>query len=251
MTDPADPNRELYASGLENVPIQVWTTKAFHAQWTAPIDPAKPPISAELSVAPADEQGLVGTITNNLPIEKFSDVALFWRGKAFDLGTDLPTGVPRAVSGSVAPGSGEPQITVWLNDGNKRGPVTTPYQSSTGYPYQNAGTTENPIFRLWPVLFTDAAVPGNLANAPNASLRRLDQSWRVGEDRPEQAILVLRIPTRETPAEDMAQSPESPSRLWLGELPTSGGIRPGLQGTLKQETYVRVFIPVKPAPTKK
>ena len=38
----------------------------------------------------------------------------------------------------------------------------------------------------------------------------------------EQAILVLRIPTRETPAEEMTRSAGSPSRLWLGELPTSG-----------------------------
>ena len=58
--------------------------------------------------------------------------------------------------------------------------------------------------------------------------------------------LRTRVPTRESQAEDMAQSPESPSRLWLGDLPTGGGTRPGLQGTLKQETYIRVFIPVRP-----
>ena len=39
IVDPTDPNRDLYATGLEGVPIQVWTTKAFTAQWTAPIDP--------------------------------------------------------------------------------------------------------------------------------------------------------------------------------------------------------------------
>ena len=67
-----------------------------------------------------------------------------------------------------------------------------------------------------------------------------------------QAILVLRVATRESAqAEDMARDPASPSRLWLGELPTSGGTRPGLQGTLKQETYIRVLIPVKQAPVKK
>ena len=48
-TDPVDPNRDLYAAGLEGVPIQVWTTKAFHAEWSAPLDPAKPPIVADLS----------------------------------------------------------------------------------------------------------------------------------------------------------------------------------------------------------
>ena len=67
-------------------------------------------------------------------------------------------------------------------------------------------------------------------------------------DRPEQAILLLRVATREDPsAETMTQSAESPSRLWIGELPTGNKPRPVVQGTLKQETYVRVFIPVKTA----
>ena len=78
-------------------------------------------------------------------------------------------------------------------------------------------------------------------------MRRIDQSWRVGNDRPEQAMLVLRLPTREDEAETMTKSPLSPSRLWIGSLPTGGGQRPAIQGRLKQETYIRVFIPVKTA----
>jgi len=257
MPDPADPNRDLYASGLESVPIQVWTTKAFSAQWTAVVDPNKPPISAELSVSRADPKGLVGTITNHLPVEKFSDVALFWRGHAYDLGTELPTGVAKAIGESAETGRGptavESNIRDWLNDTAKRysgaaKSVPKVQNSLSGF---EAGTTQQPNFRLWEVLFTDLAAEQRRVEAPNASLRRLDQSWRVGDDRPEQAILVLRIPTREAQAEEMTQSPESPSRLWLGELPTGGGARPPLQGTLKQETYVRVFIPVKQAPAKK
>jgi hypothetical protein len=42
----------------------------------------------------------------------------------------------------------------------------------------------------------------------------------------------------------MSQSGLSPSRLWLGKLPGESN-RPALIGTLYQETYVRVFIPVK------
>jgi hypothetical protein len=254
ITDPADPNRELYASGLEGVPIQVWTTKAFSAQWTATIDPNNPPVSADLSVSRADPKGLVGTITNHLPIEKFTDVALLWRGQAYDLGTELPTGIPKAISNSVEPGKSPAAVGTsvkdWLIDA-KRGPTTVAAKPQYQYGgYSDQGTTSNPVFRLWPILFADVAAEASRAQAPNASLRRLDQSWRVGEDRPEQAILVLRIATRESPAEEMTQSPESPSRLWLGELPTGGAARPALQGTLKQETYVRVFIPVKPVPAK-
>jgi hypothetical protein len=258
MPDPADPNRYLYASGLESVPIQVWTTKAFSAQWTAVIDPNNPPISAELSVSTAELKGLVGTITNHLPVERFSDVALFWRGHAYDLGTELPTGVAKAVSMSTETGRGptgvEFSVRDWLNDPAKRylgaAKSVPKVQNQLGGTFE-AGTTTQPNFRLWELLFTEIAADHMRTQGPNASLRRLDQSWRVGEDRPEQAILVLRIPTREASAEELTQSPESPSRLWLGALPTSGGTRPALQGTLKQETYVRVFIPVKQQPAAK
>jgi hypothetical protein len=257
MPDPADPNRNLYASGLESVPIQVWTTKAFSAQWTAVIDPKNPPISAELSVSNADPKGLVGTITSHLPVEKFSDVALFWHGHAYDLGTELPTGVAKAVNMSAETGRGptgvESSVRDWLTDLSKRyagAPKSVP-KGQNPYGSFDAGTTTQPNFRLWDVLFTEIAADHMRTQAPNASLRRLDQSWRVGDDRSDQAILVLRIPTREAQAEEMTQSPESPSRLWLGELPTNGGTRPALHGTLKQETYVRVFIPVKQQPPAK
>ena len=246
--DPADPNRDLYASGLEGVPIQVWTTKAFTAQWTAPIDPAKPPIGAELSVSQANKLVLVGTITNHLPVESFTDIALLWRGKAFDLGTVLPTDQPKVFSFST-----EQQADTalkWLTDGKRGGKITVPKPTNNRYG-ESEGTPGNPEFRLWRVLFTGLTSENELAQAPNASLRQLDQSWRIGDDRPEQAILVLRVATRESAqAEDMTRDPGSPSRLWLGELPTSGASRPALQGTLKQETYIRVFIPVKQAPVK-
>ena len=43
------------------------------------------------------EKVLVGTITNNLPVQQFSDIALIWRGKAFKL-DDLPVGVQKSFS---------------------------------------------------------------------------------------------------------------------------------------------------------
>ncbi|MBO0698233.1 MAG: hypothetical protein J2P46_07555 [Zavarzinella sp.] len=250
IVDPDDPNRDLYATGLEGVPIQVWTTKAFAGQWTAPIDPAKPPIVAELAQSPTDEKVVIGTITNNLPVEQFTNRALFWRGKVYEL-TDFPIGVPKSVSFSADVGTQD--LKTWLQTANReyRPPTQIPYPNYSGDP----GTTSNPRFQLWPLLFADAVTDMNSYQASNASLRKLDQSWRVATDRPEQAILVLRVGTDESvrmgiSAEDMTRSPMSPSRLWLGELPTSGKARPALQGTLKQETYIRVFIPVKPAAKK-
>jgi hypothetical protein len=256
-TDTADINRDLYASGLEGVPIQVWTTKAFYGQWTAPIDPAKPPVVADLSVSRTDENVLVGTITNNLPVGEFGgDIALFWRGKAFAL-QDFPIGVTKNLSVATEQGGAE-DVKTWVTDKKRYPPGVVPWtpQTTSSYPtYGNSssdvGTTSNPNFRLWPVMFADIATDANRSTAPNASLRRLDQSWRVGIDNPEQAVLVLRVPTKEGPAEEIARSAMSPSRLWLGKLPTAGGQRPALQGTLKQETYIRVLIPVKTGPAAK
>jgi hypothetical protein len=77
----------------------------------------------------------------------------------------------------------------------------------------------------------------------NASLRALDQSWRLrhGED---ELIVYGRVPVQDGEAKKVAEAPGSPSRLWLHELPQSGRKWPGLSGTLRQETYVRIFIPV-------
>ena len=36
------------------------------------------------------------------------------------------------------------------------------------------------------------------------------------------------------------------TRLWLGELPGEGKERPRLSGTLNQDTFIRVFLPVRP-----
>jgi hypothetical protein len=254
--DPLDPNRDLYAVGLEGVPIQVWTTKAFAAQWTAPIDPNKPPVTANLSVSRANENVLTGSITSHLPAERFTDIALIWRGRVLTL-ADLPPGVEKSISISADQGADRSMqpLSTWANANERLGPGERPWNPTLTTTYGgtfNQGTPTNPTFRLWNVLFNEAAPHSNTGSTPNASLRRLDQSWRVAPHSPEQAILVLRIPTRETPAEEMAQAPDTPSRLWIGALPTAGGKRPALQGTLKQETYIRVFIPVKQsAPPKK
>jgi hypothetical protein len=250
IVDPQDPNRDLYAAGLDGVPIQVWTTKAFTAQWAAAIDPNNPPIIADLTERTADK-ALVGSITNNLPIEQFSDIALVWRGKVFSF-ADFPRGVAKTFSFSADGGSERNvmDLKAWIESGDRYAGVPTKWSPKQQERYSSfdQGTTTNPVFRFWQLMFTEAAPYTLVGQTPNASLRKLDQSWRVGIDRGEQAILLLRVATREDPsAETMTRSAESPSRLWIGELPTGNKPRPAVQGTLKQETYVRVFIPVKSA----
>ena len=72
------------ASGLERVPIPVWSTRSFQASWRRAIDPDQPPIDGRAS-SPAgdatdDPNKLIGTITNNLPVE-LQSVTLFYRGQ--------------------------------------------------------------------------------------------------------------------------------------------------------------------------
>jgi hypothetical protein len=88
----------------------------------------------------------------------------------------------------------------------------------------------------------------------DASTRGLDQSWRLERqpvsglegDYRDEAVLVARTPIVSDRAEAVLDSKHSPSRLWLGELPgAEGATRPPVRGFLTQESYVRVYIPVR------
>jgi hypothetical protein len=79
--------------------------------------------------------------------------------------------------------------------------------------------------------------------------------WRITEEprgqrdtRTREAILIGRVRYPTGSAETMAADSNKPlpTKLWLGDLPTSGGPRPTLSGQLNQDTYVRVILPVRP-----
>src|SRR5262249_4610441 len=87
----------------------------------------------------------------------------------------------------------------------------------------------------------------------NHVCRGLDQSWRVGEvpantTGVRTAILFGKLARADGPADPLLRDNDArlASHLWLGELPSSGNPRPYLPGQLTHETYVRVFIPVRP-----
>jgi hypothetical protein len=77
----------------------------------------------------------------------------------------------------------------------------------------------------------------------NDGLRELDQSWRL-TDELDEAILLVHMNPRQGPAQEVNQHPATPSHLWLGALPGGSDPLPDLVGILRQDTYVRVFIPV-------
>jgi hypothetical protein len=80
----------------------------------------------------------------------------------------------------------------------------------------------------------------------NSMLRHLDEGWRISPSHKNEVILFGRTEVKEGKAEDLAKNDISPSRLWLGSLPETGKPRRELEGTIAQETYVRVYIPIMP-----
>jgi hypothetical protein len=227
------------ASALVGVPIQVWATKSFYARWELP---GPPPFNADLRHAPADSRVLIGTITNNLPVE-LQDVVLLHMNKYYELHR-LPPGVPQRID-ALGVGTGLAGANEWLKQ-----PFADPSPPAQGRSNSKSrGVGDFASLYLKPILFNKQLdinrtdVEGVLRNT---DLRHIDQSWRLS--RPEEVVLFGRVDPRagEGPAEKITRDGISPSRLWLGELPSSGKSRPALVGTMTQRTYVRVYIPVSP-----
>jgi hypothetical protein len=84
----------------------------------------------------------------------------------------------------------------------------------------------------------------------NSTLRTLDQWWRVKQRQREgplqEVILVARLKPRQGPAAAITRDPASPSQLWFRASTDPNAARVPPDGSLRQETYVRIFIPVQP-----
>src|SRR5205823_945975 len=86
--------RQSTAEGLVGVPIQVWSTKSFATSWQAPLDPAKPLVSADLRL-PDRNKPYSGTITSRLPVP-LEDVQIYWSGGSTGAWYSLDTLVPNS-----------------------------------------------------------------------------------------------------------------------------------------------------------
>ena len=230
-----------YADGLDGVPIQVWSTKAFAADWSAWMTPGEPLVESQLFHPPGDPEALSGKIVNRLPLGRLDNAYLAYAGNVYDLGTLAP-------GASVTPALGRDKIaTEWLRTNASLSGIGSDGNES----YNNYGNNTSSVrFRdlsLWGMLFYEkaAAKQGN-TNLQNASFRNLDQSWRLADDYRDQAILLARVTAVKGPAEDLMTGPDAPSptTLWLRDLPGSGEARTPVPGTLRQETYIRVYLPI-------
>jgi hypothetical protein len=216
------------ATGLEGVPIQVWTMKTFEGSWVRPLDPDKPPLVADLSFGGEGGRQLQGTITNQLPVN-LVDVHLIYSGQnkdVYSLGKPLVSDVPQRI---VARQTGT--VSDWLNNR-----ASQPMNVGPG---QRQVSGKEDIFKRIEFFQIDNR------QAQNVTLRNLDSSWRLRLKN--EVILVARVAQMQGNAEKVTADAVSPSRLWLGKLPSANDTRPSLLGNLTQDTYVRVFIPVKAA----
>lgn len=247
-TDPtSDPRR--VADALESVPIQVWSTKAFTANWTAPLDTDNPLVKSNLYHPASNSTALRGTFVNNLPVKELQNAILLYQGKAYKLGTLKPGQEVRPLAdNSVEDREWERRelgiTTLGQNTQEDQWGRPQP-RTREPQPTPTGSTSMN----LWSILFHEKAIGSGRAPM-NSSLRSLDQSWRLTAEFTNQAILIARVggSTRESGqnTDEILSDPTGPSPtvLWLYGLPTSGDPRRPIPGTLRQETYIRVFLPV-------
>jgi predicted small secreted protein len=217
------------ATGLERVPIQVWSTKGFQATWQAPLEDRAEPIRPELQRVGAD---LAGGITSNLPVT-LNDAVVFFRGKAYRIGT-LRSGAKVVINPSSTM-----QAENWFEfsatnftyqSGPKSGPVVANPEPSRSF--------------IKSLMFNESREKRDRKGlSRNGGLRELDESWRLRpEDPGNEAVLVGRVDFAAGDAEDVSNQKATITRLWLGSMP--GARREKIIGSLRQESYVRVYLPV-------
>jgi len=259
--DSASAKNLAYANGLESVPIQVWSTKAFTANWASLQDPAHPIIESNLRYLPQkDERGLPesleGTVTLKVPVGNIQEAFVFYRGKGYALPNGLTADVPVNLGFNSTDAikldeffamddryeeveSGD--VTMNPRVGGRR---------RTSNTVDARGAPGAAPLALYGLLFHDRAV-GKVRSPQNASLRTIDQSWRLSDRNADEVILLAKVRKVSEQPEEIMNAPggASPSKLWLKGLP-GRDIRTPLPGVLQQETYLRFYLPIKPSGAK-
>jgi hypothetical protein len=241
-----DPREETTPHGLSGVPIPVWMAKAFGASWE--MTAAQPPVVAELAyhrnpVAGKDTK-IIGTLQSNFAVD-LTDVWLFYADRCYPIEGGLPAGK----------GDRQP-VKVQLDAHQARLPREWYSEMAAGG--QRPSTSQglyDPSSIVKQVLFHEQLDPTHTLG--NQALRRLDLSWRLYEEPPRalpdrrtrEAILFARVKFLSGDARALTSDPSQPlpTQLWLGELPAAGRTPPPLTGTLNQDTFIRVILPVRPA----
>lgn len=243
---------EREAAGLRDVPIPVWASRSFAGSWRRRVKPGEL-IRVEKFGPTATGQKLTGEIFNQLPVE-LTEASLFYDGFWHRLPNDrLPVG-KTTIDFPIK----DVEIGSWLNERfravfSPRVAPTREFRRSAVTGSFNSEDTQR-VSSLMKGLLFHGSDNNPLATQSNSGLRSLDQGWRLRPQRVvgdggqkryfDEAILVGRVVQAPAAAEEVSRAGVSPTRVWLGRLPTSGQERAELPGFLGQDTYVRVYIPI-------
>jgi hypothetical protein len=227
------------AVGLSGVPIPVWTTKSFTASWAVPFDKNTLPFESKLTREVDKVLSISGTLKNNLPFD-LHDVGVVYRDKYY-AHPDIAKGA--MVQLKLDPQNEKP-LTSWVQ--------SNPFQIGQNLDWGNPNRFGSPSAGFDPklplrdLMFHERANPNGRQR--NHSHRPLDWSWRLaleGSESPVQEIVLVAQVGAEKGQLEAIQDLTNlrlPSRIWLGEQPAT-------QGTIQQDTYLRVLLPVAPQRT--
>jgi hypothetical protein len=241
-----DPSAPKFADALIDVPIKVWSVKSLSANWAADTDPAVPLVESKLIHPPADPTTVAGNVTLRLPVGKLTDSVMIYGDKVYKLG-DIESGVPYQVV--LDDSKVDPQ---WFSTAGNLSGLGFVLQGGDEFRGRwggnlNQGPNEPGNLSFWGALFHEKALGGGMALS-NSSIRKIDQSWRAEKWNTNEAMIVARLPVAKGEIDTVLNggSSISPTQLWLKSLPKPGTTRQAIAGKIRQETYVRLIVPIKP-----
>jgi hypothetical protein len=207
------------ATGIRNLPIQVWSEKSLEARWSGTFDRAQPAIESKLQ---KDGLYLKGSLTYRLP-QKLEGAKLFYSDKYWPLGT-------------LDPGT---TITI---DPPRRESISSLNDQYFDGKFINS-TSQQPDFAkpLNHLVFNTKAK--NDGQVPvNEYLHYLNQGWRLKDDYQE-AILMGTFRDEYGEAPSLNQGGILGTKIKLTNRDGSDLVN----GTLRQATFLRVYLPLRAA----
>lgn len=209
------------ADGIRQLPIQVWSQKSLEARWLGSIDRAKQPFESKLV---KERLYIKGSVRSRLPV-KLLGAKLFYADKTWTVGDMDPD---------------KDYDIEFLNQGSTGVMSGSILSRKLAMSSQN---TDQPDFApdMNSLIFASRDGSGNTKTSEY--LRHLNQTWRLKDYG--EAILVGTLADEYGDAAKLNQGGVLGTKLKLTN-PSGADL---LTGSMRQATFIRVFLPVKESPT--
>lgn len=205
------------ATGLRQLPIQVWSQKSLEGRWLGTMDRSRPPIESSLV---KERLYITGKIRSKLPVKLYG-AKLLYADKVWSLGDMEP----------------DKEYDLSQLDQSSSGVMSANYFERKLS--RSGDSAQQPDFAgdMNGLLFASRSSDGN--TKPNEFLRFLNQSWRLKDYG--EAVLIGTLADEYGEAVKLNQGGGLGTKLKL----TNGAGADLVTGTMRQSTFLRVFIPVK------